>query len=325
MDSQRRQEIIHENFFRFLVINNTTMSAYAKANQLDRTLLSKWKSGASNMSPEQIHQACAFFDITVNELYYTEKEIFRIEAEERNYTPPIPQRIKNFRNYKPILNKPVVLYTYLVFSIILIGMLSYILMSNSIYYVFLNLVSIFYCQMMYARYLRTKDDYIINYTDDIYYESFNEKPNNLKLTIVTRVIVIVLSVISIINIGLKLENLNESEILLNSFYILVLLFYSVVVSISIINLPYRFKKIRYDHQFEGLEQAILLSMFSILQFVIALIVYFNTSNFGFYNAMISVLFIGLNVLDYLEVTKYYNTYEIMFDAYPNPPQKLYRN
>ncbi len=325
MDLQRRQEIIHENFFRLLVLNNVTMSAYAKANQLDRTLLSKWKSGASNMSPEQIHQACTFFDIPVNELYYTEKEIFRLEATAKDFTPPIPYRIKKFRNYMPILNKPVVLYVYLVFSIILIGILSYMLMSNSIYYVFLNLVSILYCQLMYVRYLRGKDDFIINYTDDIYYESANEKPSNLKLTMITRIFIVVASIISIISIGLKLESLNESEILLNSFYLLILLFYSFIVILSIINLPFRYKTIRYDHQFEGLEQSILLSMFSILQFVVAMIVYFNASNFGFFNVMVSLLFIVLNVIDYKEVTKYYSSYEVIFDAYPNPPQKLYRN
>ncbi len=41
--------------------------------------------------------------------------------------------------------------------------------------------------------------------------------------------------------------------------------------------------------------------------------------------MLSALFIALNVLDFMEVTKYYSSYEIMFDAYPNEPQKLYRN
>jgi hypothetical protein len=234
------------------------MSAYAKANQLDRTLLSKWQSGASNMSPEQIHQACAFLDVKVNELYYTEKELFRSEAQAKDYTPPIPQRIKKFRNYKPILNKPVVLYTYFVFSIILMGILSYIMMSRSIYYVFLNLISIFYCELMYTKFLRSKEDYIINYTDDIFYESFNEKPKTLKLTIATRIIIIVISIFSIFSMVLKLDSLNESEILLNGFYILILLFYILQIGISIINLPYRHKKIRHDHQFEGLEHSILL-------------------------------------------------------------------
>jgi len=106
---------------------------------------------------------------------------------------------------------------------------------------------------------------------------------------------------------------------------LILLFYILQIGISIINLPYRYKKIRYDHQFEGLEHSILLSMFSILQFVIALILYFNTSNLEVLNIMLSLLFVALNVLDFKEVTKYYNSYEIMFDAYPNPPQKLYKN
>ncbi len=66
-----RSEIVHNNFFRELKKQNISNTTYAKDNNLDKTILSKWKKMTTTMSIEQAYQAADYLHITVNDLFYT--------------------------------------------------------------------------------------------------------------------------------------------------------------------------------------------------------------------------------------------------------------
>src|SRR5690554_10491 len=91
--SEQRFAIIHRNFFLNLNNRKISFSKYAEDNLVDRTLGSHWKSGKSKMTVDQIYQAAVYFKITVNDLYYSDKEKKKIAVlSNSSYDPIIAQQ-----------------------------------------------------------------------------------------------------------------------------------------------------------------------------------------------------------------------------------------
>lgn len=320
----RRQEIIQENFFSYLKLKGITMSAYAHANDLDRTLLSKWKSGVSNMSPEHIYQAASYFSISVNDLYYTKKELLRISAVENKFEPQIPQKIKLFLNYKPFFKKPFVLIALLLIIAVTLTFIADILKLKSEYFMVLVLSTMIISLFIVMRYLRKKEQFIINYTDDIYYQAKLEAPVSVKMYIYSRITMFILMIILLVFNLLSLSQLDESLFHIIGLYIVILMFYMMVLIVSIVHLPFRFKTIRYDNQLEGYDLSFLLislGSFQLVYFLFTLLI--NTINIA--TLILSCILYIINIIDFINISKYYNKYDIIFDAYGNPPQKLYQD
>ena len=63
-------EVVVNNFFKYLEESGKTMKEYAKDNNLDRTILSKWKSGVVLMNVDQVYAAAKYFGKTVNDFYH---------------------------------------------------------------------------------------------------------------------------------------------------------------------------------------------------------------------------------------------------------------
>lgn len=320
----RRQEIIQENFFSYLKLKGITMSAYAQANDLDRTLLSKWKSGVSNMSPEHIYQAASYFSISVNDLYYTKKELLRISAVENKFEPQIPQKIKLFLNYKPFFKKPFVLIALLLIISVTLTFIADILKLKSEYFMVLVLSTMIISLFIVMRYLRKKEQFIINYTDDIYYQAKLEEPVSVKMHIYSRITMFILMIMLLVFNLLSLSQLDESLFHIIGLYIVILMFYMMVLIVSIVHLPFRFKTIRYDNQLEGYDLSFLLislGSFQLVYFLFTLLI--NTINIA--TLILSCILYIINIIDFINISKYYNKYDIIFDAYGNPPQKLYQD
>jgi transcriptional regulator with XRE-family HTH domain len=320
----RRQEIIQENFFSYLKLKGITMSAYAHANDLDRTLLSKWKSGVSNMSPEHIYQAASYFSISVNDLYYTKKELLRISAVENKFEPQIPQKIKLFLNYKPFFKKPFVLIALLLIIAVTLTFIADILKLRSEYFMVLVLSTMIISVFIVMRYLRKKEQFIINYTDDIYYQAKLEEPVSVKMHIYSRITMFILMIMLLVFNLLSLSQLDESLFQIIGLYIVILMFYMMVLIVSIVHLPFRFKTIRYDNQLEGYDLSFLLislGSFQLVYFLFTLLI--NTINIA--TLILSCILYIINIIDFINISKYYNKYDIIFDAYGNPPQKLYKD
>ena len=61
--NKNREQIIIENFFKLLEERKISQSEYAKATNIDRTLISKWKNGQSKMTIEHINTSIEYFKI----------------------------------------------------------------------------------------------------------------------------------------------------------------------------------------------------------------------------------------------------------------------
>lgn len=320
----RRQEIIQDNFFKHLKSKGITMSAYAQANDLDRTLLSKWKSGVSNMSPEHIYQAASYFNISVNELYYTKSELLRIGAVEAGFEPQIPQKIKLFLNYKPFLRKPVIFIFLFVVIAVIISFVAHTIKLNSDYFMIVVLGMLTVSLYILIRYLKRREQFIINYTDDIYYEAKPLKQVSVKLNIYSRIIMFILMILLLVFCILLFTRLEASIAYIMSLYIVVMLLQMMLLVVSVAHIPFRFKVVRYDNQLDGYDLSLLLLSFSSFQFVYILFTLFVTT-LNMPILILSCLLYSVNIIDFIHISKYYNQYEIIFDAHGKPPQKLYQD
>ncbi len=91
---------VHENFFRELKKRNISSKKYAEDNFIDSSLPSKWKTGKSSMTVEQIYQAAEYLNITVNELYYDEDKKREIAVlSEGEYRPLPADRLFSVKRY----------------------------------------------------------------------------------------------------------------------------------------------------------------------------------------------------------------------------------
>ena len=87
-------------------------------------------------------------------------------------------------------------------------------------------------------------------------------------------------------------------------------------------LPYRHKEVRYDHQFEGYDLSVYLVIFGILQFVIAVLMFLLVDQVHIMLPALSFIMFGINIIDFILISKAYNQFEIVFDTYGGTPQKV---
>lgn len=127
--------IISENFFKLLEERNISQVEYANAVGIDRTLLSKWKSGKAKMTVEQINDAAKYFGVSVDYLYGIKKnndaETIKINDScvitKKRY---LVKRYEFLYKYKEFIG--------LIFGIsILIGILCFFIYDRSEFWLFL--------------------------------------------------------------------------------------------------------------------------------------------------------------------------------------------
>lgn len=100
-----RQEIIHKNFDKYLKKNNLNQKEYADKVNISSSTVSKWiTNNGAKMTAEDIYTASKIFNININHLYYTEREIGQIELEkDPNYEKVLAQKSKEIILFKDTL------------------------------------------------------------------------------------------------------------------------------------------------------------------------------------------------------------------------------
>ena len=225
--NKNREQIIIENFFKLLEERKISQSEYAKATNIDRTLISKWKNGQSKMTIEHINTAIEYFQISLDDLYYEQKEHI-----EKNNTADFKTSVK--RKYKIndisyISNfKENILFS-LTFAITL-TIIIILLQSHSIhfiYLIFITIITIF----SYSN----KDDelpyIIINNEDKIYYKSDikdNKYFNRLYKLYITNMIA--LSLITLLSFVLLFIYKEQKAIIITYFIVNIIMLLILMIS-----------------------------------------------------------------------------------------------
>lgn len=179
-------EIVVENFFIFLHESGKTMKEYAIDNNIDRTTLSKWRSGVTSMTVDQIKMAAKYFGKTVNDFYYTKEEKKHLEVlTDKNYHPVMAQQSLVIKDYTEMFHSPLRALMEQIYLLVCVMIISAIVAFYVPWGIFLCLIYPLYAYyyFYFGKYAK-KRTFIVNYLDDIFYKLEESQNNSYKPSIV---------------------------------------------------------------------------------------------------------------------------------------------
>lgn len=321
---QSRQEIIHQNFFIYLKKTKKSMISYAKEHNIDRTTLSKWKSNKTNMSAEQIYEAALYFKVTVNDLYYTEKEKKKLRVlSEDSYQPILAQESKTLLFYGDSFKRPAKVIIPLLVMFMIIAVLSYFLMKGSSYWLLINLGTLAAAYFFNKQTIATKKTFIINYLDEIYYQRENEKNRFLKSAIIIQAGVLISTLLSLLFLGALISKNQQETLLPATIYFFVVFIFGFTIFLIFFNYPFKFKKRSYDNKLFGYNFLVFKLTLAICQLAIATIIFIYQSHAFLINFIFSVLIFILIVIDFILISKEYSLYQIYYEENEKEPCVLF--
>lgn len=315
--------VIINNFFTYLEQKSITQKKYATDNNIDQSLLSKWKSGDSSPTVEQLKQAAIYFGITVNDLIYTEKEKKHLEVLlDKSYDPIIAQQSINVKLYDDFFKKPVkvIIFCLLIFSLLVF--MVFVLRNNSSFYSLLIPLGIpFATWAIYVNSFEEKT-YIINYLDDIFYRR-NESINKFysKSMIIRIISVFTVFYYTTLFVNFESSTNTEKGLLTTLVVLLMILIFSSIVAIT--DLPKKFKLEIYDNEIAGYNSS---KLFLIVHFsIFSISVLFSIYNFTEYMLffIVSSIILFLNSFDFLKVSFEYSKYVLVYQENDKNPRELF--
>ncbi|MDD5292849.1 MAG: helix-turn-helix transcriptional regulator [Candidatus Izemoplasmatales bacterium] len=315
--------VVINNFFIYLYRKAITQKKYAMDNNMDQSLLSKWKKGDSSPTLDQVKQAAKYFEITVNDLVYTEKEKKHLEVlSDKSYDPILAQQSIKVKLYADFFKKPakVLIFCLLIFSLLVF--MVFVLRNNSPYYSLLILMGIPFASWAIHVHSFEEKTYIINYLDDIFYRR-NESTNKFYFA---SMIIRVTSIFTIFYYSTLLVNIEsttsiESGLLTTLVVLLMVSIFSSIVSIT--DLPKKFKLEIYDNEIAGYKSSklFLLVQFSIFSISILLSIHNFTEYMLF--LIVSTIILFMNAFDFSRVSFEYSKYVLVYQENDKNPRELF--
>ena len=318
-----RNEIIHNNFFKILKEKNITNAQYAKDNNIDKTTLSKWKNHTTNMSPDQIYQAAQYFEITVNDLYYSSYEKKEIQLlTETNYMPVDAKQSIDIKIYYDQFKNPLSVIWLTIIALILTLAISCIEFDSSETWIFMSIlipVSAFYS---YKTVFNTKKTFIIDYLDDIYYEIKNVKNQFFIANSILHFISIALVVTNCFLIFKTLDT-NNSYFIFMLFLIICMMLYCLIGVFTLFGIDMKYKKEIYD--FEITSYNCSLVNFYAMLFIFGISIMPLSKEFTSYWLYSLLLLLGTicSLIEFVLVSKKYSEYNIVYKKYKSTAEILF--
>lgn len=310
------------NFFLYLKKRNCTQKKYASDNNMDNSTLSKWKTGASNPTVEQLKHAAEYFGITVNDLVYDDEQKKKLEVlADKSYDPIIAQQSTDVRVYDRFFNRPFM--TLSISAVIIIG-LGFILFIFRNDFPYLSLGIVLGIPLAFRgvhNHLYYTKTFIINYLDDIFYyriDSANKK-------YISSLIVRVLSLMTIFYYitllqGFELSTNQEKGLLLALLFLIMFLLFASIISIT--DLPKKFKHEIYDREIDAYNSSFFVLLIHLAIFVVAvLLLLYNLSDYLIF-FVVSFVFLLLNVREFINLSLEYAKYVLMYQEDGKEPREL---
>ncbi len=329
--NRTRTEIIKDNFFSYLdgkqQSNQRILgSKYEIENDLSKTTVSNWRHDKSKMTVDHIFQAAKYFNITVNDLYYSEQEKLKISAHfhELNFDPINAQQILNVKLMEESFKKPLLILIPSTIIYILIGYLTYYLLNYSSLFILMILIALILSFIMFRNNYGIDKTYVISYLDDIYYKRKNLKNRFFSIQIILRLISLVTLVFCMLFIiyGKVIENINlrDMAIIMIMEYIISI----IQISMSITNIKFKYKEEIYDDDISSYKSRFInftISMFlltsSVILYINNLIKFWVVLSFCIFNVIISGI-------DFLIESKNYSEYRLMYEENNKSPRELFQ-
>lgn len=308
-------EIVVDNFFIFLNESGKTMKEYASDNNIDRTTLSKWRSGVTSMTVDQIKSAAIYFGKTVNDFYYSKEEKKKLEVlSDKNYHPVMAQQSISVNDYAKYFNNPFKAITeqiYLIFAFTLISCFFSLLHPS-----LLAIALIYPCYLSYK--IDIKDNYykkktfIINYLDDIYYKMDDNKNHQFySVNILSLLAIGLLLILTINQYYTAKASIGNLKIYLYIFFSVSILF-MVILSSIFSEFEKEFKKEIYDNELKVYYLGFAILAISI--FYLGMAIAATIMSVGlFYYIIIAFVVLVLSLIIFYLINKELKRYHLCYD------------
>lgn len=313
--------IVVDNFFKYLKVKCVTQKKYAEDNNIHHSILSKWKNGDSLMSLEYVIQAAKYFDITVNDLVYSDHDKRKLEVlRDKTYSPIVAQQSVIIHEYGRFFKVPGAVIGFMTLIFVLFVLLSEVLKHNSPYY---PVVLIGFVPVIFLTIYRTsfeKKTLIINYLDRVFLTRSNLTNKYYKYSLTVRIIstVLVLYYLTVlVDINEKLESIG-----LVSSLILILFLLLIGSFMSISELHRVYKKEIHDRRIEGLYTTIVFLGMHFALFGLAILVALVNHHGFMVFFSITLLMLVLNAIDYVLVSKSLDEYHWVYQKDSSNPEPL---
>lgn len=219
-EKRTREEIIIDNIIELMKERGISQKQYAKDNNFTQSVISNWKSKKS-IGINYINQACEYFSVPIERIFYSKKELDNIAFEKMNpdYKHIMAQKVEKVMPFNlqiPIMKKSMVL---VLISIILM-MLITLIDINSLYLRIISLLVSLLLVILIVKKTFYKKDYIVNYSDEIIFKIDDSKNKFYNKALIMRIV----SCISTFMLVLNSTSIIEPNFEMNYMIILSLLY-----------------------------------------------------------------------------------------------------
>lgn len=309
-DTRSRQVKIVDNIERYIKEKNITKKDYCNKINISPSSFSKWKSEVNNITMDSFDKTVDLLGVNSNDLFYSdeEKEKIVLLSNKEKYSKIKTQKIINIKRALPFLNLH--MYTILItlFISIVYLVISLVYLKESEFTLLISLL-IFLLIFIIFKDVERKEEYIVNYLDDVYYKIENCNNQYRKMCIILKIVSFISMFINCFFIIPLIEvSINENYIFM---YFSITLLYFIFSLIYTFKTPKKLKEEIYDHETYIYRNSLLIMIFSFVEIIIFISVSIQINNLSVFGLIILLVDLISRIFNYIFISKKFAEYEMV--------------
>ena len=320
-DTRSRQLKIVDNIERYIREKNIKKKDFCEKICISQSTFSKWKSETNNISLDYLDKTISVLDINSNDLFYSdeEKEKIVILSEKEKYSKIKTQKIINIKKTLPFLNLHIYTIPITLFISIVYLAISLVYLKESEFTLLISLLIFVFVWFIVGK-VERKEEYIVNYLDDVYYKIEKCANQYRKKCITAKIISCIFTFINCFLIipFIKVEK-NENYFYL---YFLFILLYFILSLIYTFYTPKQLKEEIYDHETSIYKNAFSFMIFSFVIIIIFISSSIQINNFSILGFVLLLVDLISRILNYIFVSKKFAEYKMVISDENGDIKKL---
>lgn len=326
--NRNRYEIIVDNIDKIIKEKEYSRKYVSELLGVSQATFSKkMKNMGSTFSVEELYEIAEILSVSVDEIYYTTKELVASSINKDKKFKAIPaQKIETIKLLEPMFSG----YKSNIFNIILtvilyIGIIMFAA-KYSTYWLFLSYSLPIIYFSSYKKSIK-KTTFSINYLDDIYYLIKDTKFKNYRYYIVLHILQLLVSLIAFVILIFIVRN--NILIIVPELFIICIISFNLLMIFNVLTLIhinyFKFKEKIYDNYIENYYLTLINVLINAVIFVVMFSLLLISTYKIFYLFLLALLMFSFSILEYIIVSKKYCEYHLIYHKYKGHVTKLYPN
>jgi len=320
----QRYQIIHKNFFSYLSKKGISFKKYAEENNVDRSMSSKWKKGTNKMTVDQIYQAAKYFDITVNDLFYTEKEKEKLKViSSGKYDPILAKKTVNIKLYDELFENIKAIFLIAAVTFLILGITAYqLLKSNNSYWILGVLAGIILVRVFVKSSYIRENTYIINYLDYIYYLRKDTKNKHFRIQLALTLT----TLISFFPFIFMISRMQSMVSVDNNIVTSITIVFVIYLCSKIFSLVFAERKMEAeisDEQIQAYWVSFLSLMFALSLMTMSIVVTIFNAHVYWGAMVFSGILLTIQSIDFILTSNNFSLYNVVFEEDEKAPRSLF--